>query len=50
MSKKEADDAAIALRKEKDSARMAAYLEANTEKVGVSDDDLSITIKTLAKL
>ena len=33
MSKNEIDDAAIALRKEKDRARMAAYREANPEKV-----------------
>jgi hypothetical protein len=33
MGKKETDDAAIALRKEKERARMAAYREANPEKV-----------------
>jgi len=31
MNKNEIDDAAIALRKEKDRARMAAYREANPE-------------------
>jgi len=33
MGKKEIDDAAIALRKEKERVRLAAYREANPEKV-----------------
>ena len=33
MNKKEIDDAAIALRKEKERVRLAAYREANPEKV-----------------
>ena len=33
MSKKEIDDAAIALKKEKERVRLAAYREANPEKV-----------------
>ena len=33
MAKKEIDDAAIALRKEKERVRLAAYREANPEKV-----------------
>ena len=33
MGKNETDDGVIALRKEKDRARMAAYREANPEKV-----------------
>ena len=33
MGKKEIDDAAIALRKEKEMARIAAYRAANPEKV-----------------
>ena len=36
MSKKEIDDAQIALRKEKERARIAAYRAANPEKVKAS--------------
>ena len=36
MSKKEIDDAAIALRKEKERLRVAAYRAANPEKVKAS--------------
>jgi hypothetical protein len=37
MGKKEIDDAAIALKKEKVRARMAAYREASPEKVTNND-------------
>jgi hypothetical protein len=36
MSKKESDDAAIALKKEKERVRIAAYRAANPEKVKAS--------------